>query len=328
VDGEIRVLTVGDKRIKCYTLFKYIVLLPKKRSRMKNYLFLIIAIIIYAVIIIVLALKAKDIYKNPKKYNEIKGWRRYRYSYWYEPLDEYHRKFFAKNYVAPIIVFVPLMLGLNIAYFVIGYLIQKYIFIPEEVMFLHGEGSWIGGLGAVFYAIELTFWIIYHCCSPITIACTMTAFNSKSRSGDWKKLVCGMLVASVICLPVMFAGINTYAYASDKGLALNDVLQINEKHILYEDIERVETEYRSNKDQTEYYFSYHIMTEDEQKIDVLKYCSYGEMIWIHNQIVEEDVIIQKAIIEKDIYHEMEAVLESSELEMVKELFEVGSDTKV
>ena len=96
-----------------------------------------------------------------------------------------------------------------------------------------------------------------------------------------------MLVASIICLPVMFAGINTYAYASDKGLAINDFWQICERHISYEDIESIETEYRASGDQTEYYFSYYITIEnDEEIIDVLTYCSPEEMLFIHPEEIE------------------------------------------
>lgn len=290
---------------------------------MKNQLFVIFAVILYVIIIILLARKAKDIFNNPKKYNEIKGWRKYRSSFWYEPLSEYHRNLFSKNYVAPIIVCIPLMLGLLIIYFVIGYLIQKYIFLPEGVMFLHGGGLWIGALGAIFFNITLEFWIIFHCKSPIMIACSMNAFSSKSRSGDWKKLVCGMLVGSIICLPVMFAGINTYAYASDKEIVINDFLQISERHIWYTDIESIETLYRVSGDQTEYYFSYFITIKDtEEKIDVLEYCAPGEMIYIHNQIMDENAAIEKGIIQNNVYQEMKKVIGETEVKMVKELFEI------
>ena len=290
---------------------------------MKNQLFVIFAVILYVIIIILLARKAKDIFNNPKRYNEIKGWRKYRSSFWYEPLSEYHRNLFSKNYVAPIIVCIPLMLGLLIIYFVIGYLIQKYIFLPEGVMFLHGGGLWIGALGAIFFNITLEFWIIFHCKSPIMIACSMNAFSSKSRSGDWKKLVCGMLVGSIICLPVMFAGINTYAYASDKEIVINDFLQISERHIWYTDIESIETLYRVSGDQTEYYFSYFITIKDtEEKIDVLEYCAPGEMIYIHNQIMDENAAIEKGIIQNNVYQEMKKVIGETEVKMVKELFEI------
>ena len=290
---------------------------------MKNQLFVIFAVILYVIIIILLARKAKDIFNNPKKYNEIKGWRKYRSSFWYEPLSEYHRNLFSKNYVAPIIVCIPLMLGLLIIYFVIGYLIQKYIFLPEGVMFLHGGGLWIGALGAIFFNITLEYWIIFHCKSPIMIACSITAFSSKGRSDDWKKLICGMLAVSIICLPLMFAGINTYAYASDKEIAINDFLQISERHIWYTDIESIETVYRVSGDQTEYYFSYFITIGDnKEKIDVLEYCAPGEMIYIHDQIMDENVAMQKGIIQNDIYQEMKKVIGGTEVEMVEELFEI------
>lgn len=290
---------------------------------MKNQLFVMFAVILYVIIIILLARKAKDIFNNPKKYNEIKGWRKYRDSFWYEPLEYYHKSLCSKNYLAPIIVGIPLMFGLLISYFIVGYLIQKYIFMPAGVVFLHGEGLWIGALGTIFFDIVLEFWIIFHCKSPIMIACSMNAFSSKSRSGDWKKLVCGMLVVSIVCLPLMFAGINTYAYASDKEVVLNKFMQISEKHIWYKDIESIETEYRSNKDQTEYYFSYFITIEDnEEKIDVLEYCAPGEMIYIHNQIMDENVAMKKGIIQNDIYQEMKKVIGETEVEMVKELFEI------
>lgn len=290
---------------------------------MKNYVYVIIATILYITIIVLLARKAKDIFNHPGKYNAIKGWKKYQHSFWYEPLGQYYKKFFSKNYVAPIIVCLPLMIGLIIIYFIVGYFIQKWLFVPKDVIFLHGDGLWLGMLGALFFDIVFEYWIIFHCKSPIMIACSMTAFNGRNRHGDWKKLVCGMLVASIICLPVMFAGINTYAYASDKGLAINDFWQICERHISYEDIESIETEYRASGDQTEYYFSYYITIEnDEEIIDVLTYCSPEEMLFIHNQIMDTDAIIQKGTISNKTYQEMEAVIEESEVEMVKELFEI------
>ena len=94
---------------------------------MKNHLFVIVVAILYVCIIVLLVRKAKDIFHHPEKYNVIKGWKEYRSSFWYEPLSEYRYKFRSKNYVAPIIVGIPSMLGTLISYFFLGFLIQKYI---------------------------------------------------------------------------------------------------------------------------------------------------------------------------------------------------------
>lgn len=292
---------------------------------MKNHLFVIVVAILYMFIIVLLVRKAKDIFHNPEKYNAIKGWKEYRSSFWYEPLSDYHNKFLAKNYVAPIVVGIPSMLGILISYFFLGYLIQKYILVPDGAIFLQGDGLWIGALGLLFFGIYFIYWIIFHCKNPIMIACSMTAFNSKYRSDNWKKLVCAMLVVSIICLSITFAGINTYAYASDQEFVFNNFWQIDEEHILYKDIESVETEYRVNNDQTEYYFSYFIVTgESEEKIDILKYCSPEELLYIHNQIKNEKVTIRKGVIKSDIYQEMKTTIQEVEVEMVNELFQIGN----
>ena len=121
----------------------------------------------------------------------------------------------------------------------------------------------------------------------------------------------------------MFAGINTYAYASDKEIVINDFLQISERHIWYTDIESIETLYRVSGDKTEYYFSYFITIKDtEEKIDVLEYCAPGEMIYIHNQIMDENAAIEKGIIQNNVYQEMKKVIGETEVKMVKELFEI------
>lgn len=289
---------------------------------MKNDLFWIVAAGLYIVVLVLLVRKALDIFRNPEKYDQIKGWERYRSSFWYEPLSEYNSRFFSKNYTAPLLVFLPLDLGLTTAYLLLVPVIQKHLFVPAGGTYLHGEGRWLGGCAMVFYAIELSVWLVYHSSRPIAIACSRSAFSSEKRSGDWKKLICGLLIASVLCLPVMFAGIDTYAYTTGEGLAVNKFFQLRETAVSYEEIERVETRYSPYKDESNYNFSY-IITVNGEETDLWNFCKPEELVEIHRQIEENGVQIREAVVSRKTYTNMEEVLEESELAMVSVLFEIS-----
>lgn len=286
---------------------------------MKNGFFWIAAVVIYIAVLALLGRKAEDIFRHPERYREIAGWREYRSSFWYEPRSDYH-KLFSKTYAAGIIVSLPLYLGLVCAYIFAATLIQKLLFIPAEGMYLHGDDRWSGFCGAVFYAIELEFWILYHCKKPIAVACTMTAFNSRSRSEDWKKLVCGMLVASAICLPVMLAGLDTYAYATEKTLVVNKFFRLSEIAVDYDKAERIETRYSPYKDESGYNI-YYLITVNGEETDLWNYCNVKELVELHQRFEAAGADIQKAAVDRNTYANMQKVWSESKMAMAEALFE-------
>lgn len=289
---------------------------------MKNYIFLLIFGLLYITVLTYLIIKAKDIFRNPDKYDKVNGGYKYLHSFWYEPPSRYRRRLFSKNYIASVLVWIPLIILLPAAYYFICIAIQKYLFLPNEAILLKSDGVFIGGIGMLFLSIILAGWISFHSSAPIMIACSLTAFHSRNRSGDWKKLICGLLITAGLCLPLMAAGINTYAYLTDDGISVNRFLSIKEENLLFSDVTESKTSFRSSNDQTEFYFSYAIASADGCQIDLFDYCSVSQLSEIHNELQSMGVSMERGIIDRNTFQLMQNTTEEEILELLPHIFVV------
>lgn len=287
---------------------------------MKNIILLGICFLLNIIALILCIKQTRDVFQNPTKYNKIKNERQYKDSFWYEPLSEYHQKFFSKNYIAPILV-----LGLFCGIFIFLYLgvakgLRKLLLIPNDATVLTSSNDYLYvGIGAaLLFSVIFSAFLCYKIPIPILTACTMTLFHSKKRSDDWKKLMIGLLLVIVIGLPIMSLGLNTYAYAEDTRIVENKLLQIQESELHFQDAVCMETSYSSNADASEFYFEAVVTFSDGGTFDLFAYNELQTDEWLDKL----DIPIYKGEISQEDYEKMCAVYDDAYMNFILRLFDV------
>lgn len=287
--------------------------------------------LIYILIMIYFIRKWKDIFTNSEKYDEIPGWKKYRNSYWYEPLSQYK-----KNYIAPILVGIPLdLIPLAGAYF-LAKILQSIYFVPNvAIIQLQINEFPIGLCGIIFISIILSFWICYNSKIPIFIAATMTAFNSDRRSTDWKKLIVSLTVIFAIAFPFYILSVNTYGYITEEKVVYNAYFDIIENDYYYDDIIRTETTVRSCNDKSEYYFSYIITNSRGESVDVFnqtfktdkgftKPLSLKSAQYVYDALKDRNVPILKSNIDDELYQSLKNTCYPTSFELISNLYSTSS----
>ena len=287
---------------------------------MKNIILLGICFLLNIIALILCIKQTRDVFQNPTKYNTIKNEQQYRNSFWYEPLSEYHQKFFAKNYIAPVLVDCSFGALFILLYLGIAKGIRKLCFIPVSATALTSSNDHLYiGLGAeIFFEIVFTAFLCYKIPIPIFTACTMTLFNSKKRSDDWKKLTVLLLLGIVLCLPIMSLGLNTYAYAEDTRIVENKLLQIQERELHFQDAVHMETSYTSNADASEFYFEGMVTFSDGSTFNLFAYDELQTDEWLDKL----DIPIYKGEISQEEYEKMCAVYNVAYMNSILRLFDV------
>lgn len=287
---------------------------------MKNIILLGICFLLNIIALILCIKQTRDVFQNPTKYNTIKNEQQYRNSFWYEPLSEYHQKFFAKNYIATVLVDCSFGALFILLYLGIAKGIRKLYFIPVSATALTSSNDHLYiGLGAeIFFEIVFTAFLCYKIPIPIFTACTMTLFNSKKRSDDWKKLTVLLLLGIVLCLPIMSLGLNTYAYAEDTRIVENKLLQIQERELHFQDAVHMETSYTSNADASEFYFEGMVTFSDGSTFNLFAYDELQTDEWLDKL----DIPIYKGEISQEEYEKMCAVYNDAYMNFILRLFDV------
>lgn len=287
---------------------------------MKNIILLGICFLLNIIALILCIKQTRDVFQNPTKYNTIKNEQQYRNSFWYEPLSEYHQKFFAKNYIATVLVDCSFGALFILLYLGIAKGIRKLCFIPVSATALTSSSDHLYiGLGAeIFFEIVFTAFLCYKIPIPIFTACTMTLFNSKKRSDDWKKLTVLLLLGIVLCLPIMSLGLNTYAYAEDTRIVENKLLQIQERELHFQDAVHMETSYTSNADASEFYFEGMVTFSDGSTFNLFAYDELQTDEWLDKL----DIPIYKGEISQEEYEKMCAVYNDAYMNFILRLFDV------
>ena len=198
--------------------------------------------------------------------------------------------------------------------------IRKLCFIPVSATALTSSNDHLYiGLGAeIFFEIVFTAFLCYKIPIPIFTACTMTLFNSKKRSDDWKKLTVLLLLGIVLCLPIMSLGLNTYAYAEDTRIVENKLLQIQERELHFQDAVHMETSYTSNADASEFYFEGMVTFSDGSTFNLFAYDELQTDEWLDKL----DIPIYKGEISQEEYEKMCAVYNDAYMNFILRLFDV------
>lgn len=250
----------------------------------------------YVAFLVYLIIKLRDIFLHNDKYDKIKGWEKYRKSFWYE-----HGLNYKKNYWAPIITHIPMngiIIGLS---YLFAVLIQKYLLAPvNSLAVFRTETYYIGFIGLIFFTIYFSFWISYNSKIPILVASTRTAFNSKSRGGDWKKLIVSLVIATFVALPLYILSVDNYGYVTDDKLIYNPYLSFSEENYDYDDITNVSTSFSFSDDEKKLQFSYIITNSIGQSLDVAEGGS-NVVLLVNGFLQGKDVVFQKGVIGKATY---------------------------
>ena len=287
-----------------------------------NWVVIIFLLVLYLAFIIYLIIKLIDIFRNNKKYDTIKGWDKYRKSFWYEKDSDYYR-LSSKNYWAPIITQIP-MLGITIGlYYLLSILVQRYLFAPDNALVVFRTDSYyISFLGLIFFASLFCFWICYNSKAPVLIAATRVAFNSETRGGDWKKLIVSLLIVTFISFPLCILSIDNYGYVTEQKISYNPLFSIGEQDYPYDEIVEVTTSFSASNDNEEFYFSYVITTKEGPSLDVATAGSSGILL-VNHFLMTEDISISKGVIDRDIYETMIERCSMETIQMVNECYQVS-----
>jgi len=282
---------------------------------MKSILFLLFCFIGYVVIIAFLIVKAKDISRNPARYEVIPGYQKYRNSFWYE--RKYNR--YGKHYHASLIIGLISLIFCFPAYILFGFLIRKYLLLPPGAFYLRTYQLYIGGIACVFFQIFFELWISFHSKAPICIANSLYVFQHDNRSSSWAKLTRSMLITCILCLPIMFISIHAYSYADEEKIVTHNFLSIEETRIPYDTIVSAETAYTTNEEYTEFHFSYHILLQNGTRINIMDFGTEG-VLYLHPRIQQQNIPITYGQINSVTHELIKRTCKDSTIELVESCF--------
>lgn len=275
---------------------------------------------IYLIVLLYLILKLRDILSNPEKYNEIKGWDKYRKSFWYEPMSNYHNKWFAKNWLAPIVIGIPVW-GIIIAcFYFAAKAIQLYLLIPSSaILTFNTDTMAIGITGIIFIAVCFEFWISFNSKLPIMIAATMSAFNSDERSTDWKKLIVTFMIIFAVAFPFYVLSVDDYGYITNEKISYNEYLKFSETDFYFDEITQAETSFHADNNEQEFFFSYEISNSKGDRFDVLE-AGRETTAYVHKVLKDRNIPVIKAHIDSDTYQKILDGESHLRLELIQEYF--------
>jgi len=198
-----------------------------------NIALFIFRVFIYLVSIILIALKLRNILKNPHKYEETdledranERIRKKRFCRFFQSLSHQYSMVF--------LLFFGGLLALNDALIYINIRI-----IAQDNMYILPSTRWIGVLAMLFLNIIFGMVIV-----PLKIKTTFFAvavrdmFNG-SRYDIWKKGYIMFLVLFIIAYPFFALSCNNYIYYNDNGITSSGYFEIGDTYTSYEDIEEI-----------------------------------------------------------------------------------------
>lgn len=286
---------------------------------MRSLIFWIVVTIGYAAFIAWNAYKLRDIARNPQKYELVKGRERYRKSFWYE--SGYER--YGKHYHASLILGIPGFIILLLLMFAVMYLIQRYLLIPADTMYLQSVGLGIGFCAALFFAISLEQYIFFLVNKPIFVAARLYCASSKNHVKACRDAFLWLIVLGVICLPVMVIGINAYNYADEEKIVTHGVLSLQEKEIPYGTVISGETTYSYDREEDTFTFQYKLIISDGTELDV---CDFGMQgaCYIDTMLKQHGIATTYGTIDEDTYEQMKSVCGKKTLQFVEQCFIIVS----
>ncbi len=285
---------------------------------MRHTIFLTVCAVFYIGWIALHLRRLVDISNNPKKYDTIRGWDRYRESYWYE--FGYQR--YGKSYYASFYTGVAGWLLFGGAYWFLGLLIQKYLLIPQGTQLLGRTGLATGLLSAIFCGIGVSSYASFLIDWPIFVAARRYQFYyDKHFSLAWKKAVWLVLALSGLSLPVMFLGINASCYATEEAMVLRSTFSFEEQIIPYEDVVSAETGYSHDDRYREFDLRYTLTLEDGTQRNIMEFGSDGAL-YIDEQLRRQGIRVDYAELTPELYQAMRMNVERTTVPLLDVFFVV------
>lgn len=192
--------------------------------------------------IVYLILRLRDIWRNFKKYDTVRGYDNYVNSQWYwHPKKEFGRLDPPHN---------SRFGGMNCALIVLGLILipeiifgdlypnKQYLFTFSYVAKL------LFMIIAAIMAALLAFYVPIHLKSPICICYNLHyIFKGKPRSLVWKRLTTYTLIGACLCFPLYLLAFNNYLYADEEKLVYSDFFSLEEKVMYYDDVSKIDISY-------------------------------------------------------------------------------------
>lgn len=283
---------------------------------MRNIMFLSICFIGYIAFILWCVYKLKDISRNPKKYDKVKGREKYAKTFWYEPWYKRYGKHYHASLIIGILC-VPLLTNL---YSIIGKAIQHFLLTPVDAQFLQSVGTTIGAIPALFLAIAVWQFVLFSVNRPIFIAARLyVADPSDNYVKAWRNVYLWLLVLGALCVPIMAVGINANSYADEEKIVTHGHFSLVEREILYESIEAGTTWYSTNENHTEFTFHYRITLEDGTEFTISDFDSEGTR-YIDSMLRHKGVPVDYEEIDTVTYELMKKVCSEEKLKQVEYYF--------
>jgi hypothetical protein len=202
------------------------------------------------------------------------------------------------------ITIIPMFSTIMVSFHFIGIVIQTLFVAPANTIEVFRTDSYSTGFfGLIFFAGFFSFWVCYNSTFPILIASTRKAFNSKSRGGDWKKLIVSLLIITIIALPLYILSVDNYGYVTDEKLSYNPYFSISEQDYNYDDITEVTTSFSVSDDEERLHLSYIVTDKSGQSLDVAE-GGLNIVLLVNGFLQGKDIAFSKGVIDKAIYEKL------------------------
>lgn len=289
---------------------------------MSTTIYLALSAVVYFAVLAALIRRRRDIVAHPKKYAEVPGWERYRWSMWYE--REHQR--YGKHYRATLYYEIPGLILFLVGYMLLGTLIQKYLLIPRGALFLDSGNLLFGVIAGVFYFISFGDYLSFHSRRPLLIAARLYTHSLDKHEVAWRKMITTFTVMSALCLPVMLYAVSGWSCAGPEGLYFRDLIPAREREYRYEEMVLLRTDWSANDGRTEFSYTYALTMEDGTVLELTDCLSLGAICDVHQLLMEQSIPFQPAAIDEASYERMVARgLSREELAFLKTVFVVSQE---
>ena len=209
---------------------------------------ILVVLLFYVIFTVWLIRRLKDIKKNPRKYDIIPGFEKYKKSEWYWPTyKEYTQSdppsFSGFAYVVPLTILMALSLGPFYYY----QELSQLLFSSNEsavYFFVSKNGTFLAMGSLTVYSIALSDYWIMLSKRPIAICNNLhTIFRRDTRSTAWRKMTTIVLVLTIITCPLHLLCFASTGYADSAKIVYRPYLSVHERILYYSDVKSVERIY-------------------------------------------------------------------------------------
>ena len=237
---------------------------------------ILVIFVLYIVFAAWLIHRLKDIKKNPRKYDAIPGFEKYKKSRWYWPTYEEYEHGDPPSYsgfagVIPLIFWMVVFL-VPLAYcpdWLHRFFLQEK---PIVCFYVSTWGTFLAMGAFCAYFTTLTDYSIMFSKRSIAICNNLhTIYRNDTRSTAWRKMTTIVLVITIIACPLHLLCLASTGYADSEKIVYRPYFAIHERTLFYDDVQRVERIY-NEKGRVKHCY---LISKDGESIDI---ADFGSMI--------------------------------------------------